>query len=71
MENFFFPNQLSSGLLPLFFFFCLFVPKLKEMQVFHVCAAEFTEASMISELFNKITNKNTKLALPIKNKIQL
>lgn len=41
------------------------------MQVFRVCAAEFTEASMISELlfFNKITNKNIKLALPMKNKI--
>lgn len=59
MENFFFLNQLSAGLLSLIFF-CIFVSKLKEMQVFHVCAAEFTEASMISELFffNKITNKN-------------
>lgn len=53
------------------FFFYIFVPKLKEMQVFHLCAAEFTEASMIPGLFffNKIMNKNIELALPMKNKI--
>lgn len=41
------------------------------MQAFHACAAEFTEAMMISELFffNKITNKNIRLALPMKKKI--
>lgn len=35
-----------------------------------VCAAKFTEASMISGLFffNKTTNKNIELALPTKSK---
>lgn len=41
------------------------------MQAFRACAAEFTTALMISELFffHKITNKNMELALPMKKKI--
>lgn len=43
------------------------------MQVIHACPAEFIEALMISErfFFNKITNKNLELALPMKKKILL
>lgn len=68
MENFFSPNHLPSCLLSIIFFFYIFVPKLKEMRVFHLCAAEFTEASMIPGLFF-FMNKNIELALPMKNKI--